>query len=109
MAQTGQKLMVVVPDGTKLEIGAMLLNRDKGFVHKGHNVCVKLEAFPFTTYGTLSGKVLTLSNDAIPAGTQQQASMAKEETAGDTAGPLEFPVRWPSMRHRYASRGGKSC
>lgn len=36
--KTGQKLMVVVPDGTKLEIEAMLLNRDKGFVREGQEV-----------------------------------------------------------------------
>ncbi|MER9313267.1 HlyD family efflux transporter periplasmic adaptor subunit [Mesorhizobium australicum] len=93
VVQTGQKLMVIVPDGTKLEIEAMLLNRDKGFVHEGQEVRVKLEAFPFTRYGTLDGKVLTVSNDAIPAGAPQQPSTAKEESARDSAGPLVFPVR----------------
>ncbi|RWQ30960.1 MAG: HlyD family type I secretion periplasmic adaptor subunit [Mesorhizobium sp.] len=92
VVQTGQRLMVIVPDGTALEIEAMLLNRDKGFVHEGQDVRVKLEAFPFTKYGTLNGKVLTVSNDAIPAGAPQ-ASAAKEETARDAAGPLVFPVR----------------
>ncbi|MER9313258.1 hypothetical protein NKI51_28940 [Mesorhizobium australicum] len=42
---------------------------------------VKLEAFPFTRYGTLGGKVLTVSNDAIPDCSPQQPSAAKEETA----------------------------
>jgi hemolysin D len=92
VVQTGQKLMVIVPDGTKLEIEAMLLNRDKGFVHEGQVARVKLEAFPFTRYGTLDGKVLTVSNDAVPAGTQQ-ASSARPATAHDAAGPLVFPVR----------------
>ncbi|WP_137934390.1 HlyD family type I secretion periplasmic adaptor subunit [Mesorhizobium comanense] len=93
VVQTGQKLMVIVPDGTKLEIEAMLLNRDKGFVHEGQEARVKLEAFPFTRYGTLDGKVLTVSNDAIPAGAPQQPSAAREETARDASGPLVFPVR----------------
>ncbi|MBZ9678256.1 HlyD family type I secretion periplasmic adaptor subunit [Mesorhizobium sp. ES1-1] len=93
VVQTGQKLMVVVPDGTKLEIEAMLLNRDKGFVHEGQEVRVKLEAFPFTRYGTLDGEVLTVSNDAIPVGAPQLRSAAKEETMRDSAGPLVFPAR----------------
>jgi len=84
---------VIVPDGTKLEIEAMLLNRDKGFVHEGQQARVKLEAFPFTRYGTLDGKVLTVSNDAIPTGAPQQAPGAKQETARNAAGPLVFPVR----------------
>lgn len=92
VVQTGQRLMVIVPDGTALEIEAMLLNRDKGFVHEGQDVRVKLEAFPFTKYGTLDGKVLTVSNDAIPAGAPQ-APGAKDETARDAAGPLVFPMR----------------
>lgn len=92
VVQTGQRLMVIVPDGAKLEIEAMLLNRDKGFVHEGQKARVKLEAFPFTRYGTLDGKVLTVSNDAIPAGAPQQASGAKQE-AHDTTGPLVFPLR----------------
>lgn len=92
VVQTGQKLMVVVPDGTKLEIEAMLLNRDKGFVHEGQDVRVKLEAFPFTRYGTLDGKVLTVSNDAIPAGAPQMPA-ASADIARDASGPLVFPVR----------------
>lgn len=93
VVQTGQRLMVIVPDGTALEIEAILLNRDKGFVHEGQEARIKLEAFPFTRYGTLSGKVLGVSNDAIPAGAQQQASAARQETAHDTVGPLVFPMR----------------
>ncbi|WP_425294105.1 HlyD family type I secretion periplasmic adaptor subunit [Mesorhizobium delmotii] len=92
VVQTGQRLMVIVPDGTALEIEAMLLNRDKGFVHEGQDVRVKLEAFPFTKYGTLNGKVLTVSNDAIPAGAPEAAT-GREEAARSAAGPLVFPVR----------------
>jgi hemolysin D len=91
VVQTGQRLIIVVPDGTALEIEAMLPNRDKGFVREGQDARVKLEAFPFTKYGTLDGKVLTVSNDAIPAGKGQ--SDGETGTAQDAAGPLVFPVR----------------
>jgi hemolysin D len=91
VVQTGQEMMVIVPDGTMLEIEAMLLNKDKGFVREGQDVRVKLEAFPFTKYGTLSGKVLSVSNDAIAAGASQEASGG--EAVRETAGPLVFPVR----------------
>ncbi|MER8628407.1 HlyD family type I secretion periplasmic adaptor subunit [Mesorhizobium opportunistum] len=93
VVQTGQRLMVIVPDGTRLEIEAMLLNRDKGFVHEGQEARIKIEAFPFTRYGTLDGRVLTVSNDAIPTGATQQPSGNKQETMHDAAGPLVFPVR----------------
>jgi hemolysin D len=91
VVQTGQEMMVIVPDGTALEIDAMLANKDKGFVREGQEVRIKLEAFPFTRYGTLSGKVLSVSNDAIPAGASQGAGGG--EGVRETAGPLVFPVR----------------
>lgn len=92
VAQTGQRLMIIVPDGTKLEVEAMLLNKDKGFVREGQQVRIKLETFPFTKYGTLSGEVLNVSNDAIPFQNNNEAAQ-QEETAKDAAGPLVFPIR----------------
>jgi len=60
-----QRLMVIVPTEHQLQVQARVLNRDIGFVHPGQAVAVKLEAFPFTRYGTLSGRVVGLSGDAI--------------------------------------------
>lgn len=88
VVQTGQRLMVVVPDGTALEVEAMLLNKDKGFVREGQDARIKLEAFPFTRYGTLNGTVQSVSNDAIPA-----KPTGNNEVAQGTAGPLVFPLR----------------
>lgn len=42
-----------------------MLNRDIGFVREGQEVTVKLEAFPFTRYGTVKGKLLQVSRDAV--------------------------------------------
>ncbi|MDQ0329504.1 hemolysin D [Mesorhizobium sp. YL-MeA3-2017] len=93
VVQTGQRLMVVVPDGTALEVEAMLLNKDKGFVREGQSARIKLEAFPFTRYGTLDGSVQSVSNDAIPAKPTAGTKEAAPDTAQQTAGPLVFPVR----------------
>lgn len=62
---TGEKLMTIVPAETTLEVEAMLLNRDKGFVVGGQHAEIKVDAFPFTKYGTISGKVVDVSNDAV--------------------------------------------
>jgi len=58
-------LMVIVPSASGIEVEAKLLNRDAGFVHVGQPVAVKLEAFPFTRYGTVPGTVAGLSRDAV--------------------------------------------
>ncbi|MDQ5880678.1 MAG: rane fusion protein hemolysin, partial [Pseudomonadota bacterium] len=36
-----------------------------GFVHIGQEAAVKLEAFPFTRYGTVPGRVRSISRDAV--------------------------------------------
>jgi hemolysin D len=58
-------LLVIVPDGSMLVVDAMVLNRDAGFVREGQEVRVKLEAFPFTRYGVVEGRLTFLSRDAI--------------------------------------------
>lgn len=43
----------------------MVMNRDAGFVREGQEVRVKLEAFPFTRYGVVQGRLTFLSRDAV--------------------------------------------
>lgn len=60
-----QPLLVVVPANDKLEIDAMVENKDIGFISVGQQAEVKVEAFPFTRYGILDGRVINMSLDAI--------------------------------------------
>lgn len=65
VVQPAQPLMVIVPAASEVEVEALVLNKDIGFVHEGQSVRVKLEAFPFTDYGWIEGRVETISRDAI--------------------------------------------
>lgn len=65
VVQPAQPLMVIVPAASEIEVEAQVLNKDIGFVHEGQSVRVKLEAFPFTDYGWIEGRVETISRDAI--------------------------------------------
>jgi hemolysin D len=60
-----EHLMVIVPKESKLEIEVDLANKDVGFVHKGQEVEIKVEAFTFTRYGLLHGTVTSVSQDAV--------------------------------------------
>jgi hemolysin D len=60
-----QALLVVVPAESRLEIEAMVSNRDIGFVRPGQQAEIKIDTFPFTRYGLLQGTVLSVSQDAI--------------------------------------------
>ena len=54
------------PNQNWLEVEARILNKDVGFVHEGQPVAIKLEAFPFTRYGTVPGTIKSISRDAVP-------------------------------------------
>ncbi|MBF0425102.1 MAG: HlyD family type I secretion periplasmic adaptor subunit [Magnetococcales bacterium] len=60
-----QELMWIVPTTGGVEVEAMVLNKDVGFVEQGQPAVVKVETFPFTKYGTLNGRVRHLSRDAV--------------------------------------------
>ncbi|MFM0286937.1 HlyD family type I secretion periplasmic adaptor subunit [Paraburkholderia megapolitana] len=64
VATAAQPVMKIVPDDT-LEVEANIENRDVGFVKAGQQAIVKIEAFPYTRYGYLTGQVVSVSNDAV--------------------------------------------
>jgi len=61
-----QQLLVVVPKDHQLEVEAWVENKDIGFVKKDQPVEIKVESFPFTIYGIVQGKVVSVSDDAVP-------------------------------------------
>jgi len=62
----GQDLMRIVPEDSALELEVYMPNKDIGFIKVGQEAVVKLEAFPFTRYGTVSAVVVKIAADAIP-------------------------------------------
>lgn len=62
--EVGKPLVTLVADSDELIAEGQLLNRDAGFVHEGQPVTVKLDAYPFTRYGTLQGVVERISPDS---------------------------------------------
>jgi hemolysin D len=65
VVNSGQALMTIVPLEAPIEIEAMILNKDIGFVAAGQPAVVKVDAFPFSRYGTLTGTVVKVSSDAV--------------------------------------------
>lgn len=57
--------MVIVPQDAHLEAEVNILNKDIGFVRAGQPVEIKVDSFPFTKYGTISGELLHVSKDAV--------------------------------------------
>lgn len=64
---TGQSIAVVVPEGGPLQVEALLPSADVGFVAIGDEAVIKADAFPFTRYGTFSGRITAISDEAVAA------------------------------------------
>jgi hemolysin D len=76
-----QQLLSVVPNDDRVEVEAVLENRDVGFVAAGQRVELKVDAFPFTRYGLLSGTVVSVDRDAEAAPVSQSGVQGSERAA----------------------------
>jgi membrane fusion protein, hemolysin D len=93
-----QSLLVVVPSDSRLEIEAMVSNRDIGFVQPGQAAEIKIDTFNFTRYGLLHGEVLSVSQDAIIRDRQQErpndrAPGAPNDTSEPKGQELNYSAR----------------
>lgn len=66
VVEPAKTLMVVVPSSNEIEMEAQVVNKDAGFVREGQTAVIKFDAFPFTRYGTVPARVVSISRDAVP-------------------------------------------
>ena len=64
-ATLGETLLNIVPDG-EVEAKIYISNKDIGFVKPNMDAEIRLDAFPFTQYGSLKGKVLSIGDEVLP-------------------------------------------
>jgi hemolysin D len=85
-----QTLMLIVPAESRLEIEAMISNRDIGFVGAGQEAAIKIDTFNFTRYGLLRGTILNVSQDAIardrPVDKASEKALGAEATSSEPRG-----------------------
>jgi hemolysin D len=74
-----EPLMLIVPTRSSIEIEAALNSRDVGFVKEGQEVAVKIDSFEYTKYGTVSGRVILVSRDAVKTQDEQLLYTVKVE------------------------------
>ena len=93
-----QALLVIVPSGSRLEIEAMISNRDIGFVEPGQSAEIKVDTFNFTRYGLIHGNVVSMSQDAIirdkPKDTSSDRTLGSEHDSSEPTGQeLNYSAR----------------
>lgn len=80
---SAEPVLTIIPDDAPLQIEALAQNKDRGFIAADQLVEIKIEAFPFTRYGTITGKVIRISDDII--NDQQLGPVYKVTVAPDTS------------------------
>jgi hemolysin D len=65
VVEAAKPIMVIVPGRGTLVAEVAIANKDVGFVGPGQPVALKIEAFPFTRYGAVQGRLEQISSDAI--------------------------------------------
>ena len=88
-----QPLLVVVPSDSEIEIEAMISNRDIGFVREGQEAQIKVDTFPFTRYGLLSGRILHVSGDAITPDPSKEKTSNTQDKDASKPQDLAFAAR----------------
>jgi hemolysin D len=77
-------LLVLVPTDSPLEVEAAIASADIGFVHAGQEAKVKVDSFPFTRYGLINGRLLTVSPDSMQIDAGVEAGIAPAQRGRDS-------------------------
>jgi membrane fusion protein, hemolysin D len=78
VVKTADTLLVLVPTDSPLEVEAAIASADIGFVHDGQPAKIKVDSFPFTRYGLIDGKLLSVSPDSMEIENGAEASNGAE-------------------------------
>ncbi len=69
----GEVLLKIVPDGA-LEAKVFLTNKDIGFLTPNMKAEIRVDAFPFTQFGSIKGKLKLVGEEVLPADQQNSQS-----------------------------------
>ncbi len=62
---TGQPLLSILPQGSKLEAQLLVPSRAIGFIEAGNRVVLRYQAYPYQKFGQQYGKVVQVSRSAL--------------------------------------------
>ena len=82
---------MITPNGGKLQVEALVANLDIGFVKLGQEAVIKVDAFPFTRFGVLHGKVVKIASAAIAEQDAKRALANATAAANAAQAPQTAP------------------
>jgi hemolysin D len=86
VSPTDDSLMTIVPVDSKLIVEAFVANKDVGFVRPGQRAELKVTTFDYRRYGMVSGKVLSVSRDAVRSDSSKSVVTSSKTQGSSTKG-----------------------
>lgn len=88
---TGQQLLLIAPNEGPLQVEALVANLDIGFVKLGQDAVIKVDAFPFTRFGALKGKVVRIAQQAVDEAEAKRALANVTASANNSPSQTSAP------------------
>lgn len=104
----GEEIAEIVPTNAPLVVKAAVGLQDKNKLKEGQNVQMRVSACPYPDYGTLKGKVKTISPDAITPGTNGANTTATTVASQKEAVTAFYQVTI-EPENLTLGRGDRSC
>ena len=76
---TGATVAVIIPTGGRIEAELLAPSRAIGFVQPDQDVALSLQAFPYQRFGTVAGKIRTVSSTVISPNEIQLQGLTVQE------------------------------
>ncbi|MEH2359043.1 HlyD family secretion protein [Nostoc sp.] len=102
----GDEIAQIVPTSAPLVIKAVVGTEDKSKLKPGQNVQMRVSACPYPDYGTLQGKVKSISPDAFFPSANNDAATGATATTPKGAAFYEVTIEPQSLS---LGRGNKQC
>lgn len=102
----GEKLAVIVPVSEALNAEVTVSSRDVAYIHRGQHVKMKIDAYEYGRYGTVSGTVADISADIANSNHDEifTSSNGPSAASGVIADGYSITIRFPTIE--FHSREG---
>jgi len=97
---TAQPVAGIVPEGTPLEVNAIVMNKDIGYVKEGQSCVVKVDTYDFQKYGTIEGMVEIINPYSMEEKENKETNKAAENESGG------YPVRVKMTAETLKTKNG---
>ena len=103
LVTTAQPVVGIVPEDAPLEVNAVVMNKDIGYVKEGQVCIVKVDTFDFQKYGTIEGKVQTVNPYSMDERENKEGREKREDQENEAGG---YPIKVKMNTEKLQTKNG---